>query len=306
MEIKLLKQKLLVSSIYRPPNTNTLTFSSNFEKLLKNMTKTKYGCIVGLDHNLDLLKSSNHHPTQLFLENVLQYGLIPCITHPTRITKSSATLIDNIIVSRDIYNNTRSGIILSDISDHFPCIARWSNVIKNKKTSITTLVKKIHDKLLPNIAEDLNCDWNILNKINDVNKSYQLLYSKLTNVLNKYMEEKIIRISYKRLIREPWLTKGIINSNNKQLSLYKEWLMNKNVTTHERYKQYRDTLRKIKRNCKLKYYNLQCERFKQHSKKLWSVINEVCGKTNDKSSSLNYLTINGIKQYHSQKIVMNL
>ena len=78
--------------------------------------------------------------------------------------------------------------------------------------------------------------------------------------------------------------------------------MNKNVTTHERYKQYHDTLRKIKRKCKLKYYNLQCERFKQHSKKLWSVINEVCGKTNDKSSSLNYLTINGIKQYHSQNI----
>ena len=71
---------------------------------------------------------------------------------------------------------------------------------------------------------------------------------------------------------------------------------------HERYKQYRDTLRNIKQRSKFEYYNLQCERFKPHSKKLWTIIHEVCGKSNDKSTSLNYLTINGIKQFQSQKI----
>ena len=133
-----------------------------------------------------------------------------------------------------------------------------------------------------------------------MNESYQLLHLKLTDVLDKYIVEKNIRISYKKLFKEPWLTKGIVNSNNKQLLLYKEWLMNKNAIYHERYKWYRDT--QIKHRCKLEYYNLQCERFKHHSKKLWAITHEVCGKTNDKSTSLHYLTVNGIKQYESQKI----
>ena len=215
---------------------------------------------------------------------------------------TSANLIDNIIVSRDIYVAFDTAIIISDISDHFPCIAKWSKVIKNKKSSINTKVKKLDEKLLPKIIEELKCDWNILHKTDNINESYQLLHLRITDVLDKYIEEKDIRISYKKLFREPRLTKGIVNSNNKQLLLYKEWLMNKNATYHERYKQYRDTLRKIKRRCKFEYYNVQCERFKHCSKKLWAIIHKVCGKTNDKSTSLNYLTINGIKQYQSQKI----
>ena len=61
-------------------------------------------------------------------------------------------------------------------------------------------------------------------------------------------------------------------------------------------------LRKIKRRQKFEYYNAQCERFKQNSKKLWDVINEVCGKCNDKSTSLQYISVNGVKHFQSEKI----
>ena len=84
--------------------------------------------------------------------------------------------------------------------------------------------------------------------------------------------------------------------------LYKYWLKNKNTNDHKRYKQYWDTLQKIKRRCKFEYYNLHYERFKQNSKKLWGLINEVCGRCNDKSNSINYISVNGIKQFQSEKI----
>ena len=71
---------------------------------------------------------------------------------------------------------------------------------------------------------------------------------------------------------------------------------------HDRYKRYRDALRKIKRRCKIDFYNKQCERYKRNSKQLWTTINEVCGKNNDKSCTVSYITINGIKQYDSNKI----
>ena len=56
------------------------------------------GIIIGLDHNLDFLKADKHHATNDFIQNNLDFGLIPTITRPTRITNTSATLIDNIIV----------------------------------------------------------------------------------------------------------------------------------------------------------------------------------------------------------------
>ena len=53
--------------------------------------------VIGLDHNLDLLKSHLNHPTNDFIELNLDRDLIPCITKLTRITNKSATLIDNIL-----------------------------------------------------------------------------------------------------------------------------------------------------------------------------------------------------------------
>ena len=114
--------------------------------MIKLINRHDCQSILGLDHNLDLLKSEKHKPTQAFLETILDNSHVPCITRPTRITKTSATLIDNILLSRDIYSNSTCGIVISDLSDHFPCIMTWPNVIKNKKHHLTFDVKKLDEK----------------------------------------------------------------------------------------------------------------------------------------------------------------
>ena len=97
-EIKLPRGKVIVSSMCRPPNTQESKFISELNKLIKSISRQSNLSLVGLDHNLDLLKSDKHKPTQNFLESVLGNFDIPCITRPTCITHSSATLIDNILV----------------------------------------------------------------------------------------------------------------------------------------------------------------------------------------------------------------
>ena len=71
-----------------------------------------------MDHNLDLLKYSKHRPTRDFVLSNENTNLIPSITRPTRITNSSATLIDNIFVNNDFVRLLKSQIIINDISDH--------------------------------------------------------------------------------------------------------------------------------------------------------------------------------------------
>ena len=112
-----------------------------------------------------------------------------------------------------------------------------------KKKYIEFESQKLDDKHLQNIKSDLLKDWTtLLSADNDVNQNFQLFHNELATVLDTYTETKKIKISNKKIIKEPWLTKGIITSSNKQLLLYKHWLQNKDAKSYDRYKQYWDTL----------------------------------------------------------------
>ena len=76
---------MVLGSIYRPPNTSVPNFINSYTEMCQKLSSFKH-VVIGLDHNLDLLKSSMHSQTQQFLEATLQYNLIPTITKPTRVT----------------------------------------------------------------------------------------------------------------------------------------------------------------------------------------------------------------------------
>ena len=72
--------------------------------------------------------------TQNFIELNLDSNLLPCIIRPTRVTKSMATLIDNVLISKNLQGKQDSKIIITDISDHLPSIVTISGNILEKKT----------------------------------------------------------------------------------------------------------------------------------------------------------------------------
>ena len=62
------------------------------------------------DMNIDLLTYQSHTNTCNYLDNIFSHGYLPTITKPTRVTPSTATLIDH------CYAND---IIINDVADHF-------------------------------------------------------------------------------------------------------------------------------------------------------------------------------------------
>ena len=80
-----------------------------------------------MDHNLDLLKINSHKKTEEFLECYLENGLIRQITKPTHITQMSATLIDNVMISKKLCGYTESRILIDDISDHMVSLVTLKN-----------------------------------------------------------------------------------------------------------------------------------------------------------------------------------
>ena len=124
VEIKLEhnQKNIVVGSLYRPPNMSCIEFILEYEKLINILKHADTHLILGMDHNSDLLKASVHNSTQRFHEVNLDNGLYPCINKPTRVTNTSATLIDNIFIDCKLLGRHSSRIKIDDISDHLPTV----------------------------------------------------------------------------------------------------------------------------------------------------------------------------------------
>ena len=95
---------------------------------------------------MDFLKSTNHVNTQNFLEKILDNELMPTITRPTRITQTSATLIDNILVNSENVGNFSSSLCIDNMSDHLPCVTVIHNALMTGKEPVTDNNKKTRQK----------------------------------------------------------------------------------------------------------------------------------------------------------------
>ena len=70
----------------------------------------------------------------------------------------------------------------------------------------------------------------------------------------------------------------------------------------QKYKTYRNTLKKLKRISKINYYKNKCTEFKKDVRKLWHLINNCIGKTNDKTTIIDHIRIENIEIFDSKRI----
>ena len=162
VEIKTHSDSFYVCTIYRPPNSKWKEFIQHYKRLLgKFKEPQKEKLIIGLDHNMDLKNHSKHQPTKEFIDINLDSNFIPTITKPTRITRNSATLIDNIIVGKQ-FQDFEANIGISDISDHLPLILKSYQPKLYKKHPQTLTIRDIYEQKCDVINSRLqDIDWKV-------------------------------------------------------------------------------------------------------------------------------------------------
>ena len=160
-ELKSDKRPILLVSCYCAPNTDQVQFLKDYKSLLHSICSKDRRVIVGLDHNLDLLKNNTHRNTQEFLETNWGNKLLPCISKPTRITHSTATLIDNTFCSVELHGRYKSYILIDDISDHMPCLSILSDVFPTKMSVETITQCRLTEKAITEMKDHLeSLDWS--------------------------------------------------------------------------------------------------------------------------------------------------
>ena len=129
-------------------------FLDKFSELLSSLTRANKHCYLTGDFNLDLMKHETHSITAQLVEAIFSYGLVPLITKPTRTTAHSATLIDNIFT-----NNTnvlsKNGLIISDLSDHFPIYSAIAIDHHSEKGRCYIIVRDINEMRIQDLKSKL-------------------------------------------------------------------------------------------------------------------------------------------------------
>lgn len=139
LTIKIADQKIGVLAIYRPPSTDTQTFISELDNMLKINNNNDINIMIG-DINLNILNKISTNVNDYL--NVLEgKGYEPYINKPTRVTRTSKTCIDHIFVKTKPKHkrNIKSYIIQTDITDHY-CVllnirtSKLQKIANNKHT----------------------------------------------------------------------------------------------------------------------------------------------------------------------------
>ena len=298
-------RQIRIGSIYRAPNTDVTKLMEHIE-LVSNKTgqSSNHELILGMDQNIDLLKSDEHTNTRKFLDLILDSGLWPVITRPTRITQRSATLIDNIYISKNLQRKFDSAILVDDISDHLPLVALLRQTKISDMSPIEFVSRRLNNTKISRIHQKLrNTDWNGILNSDDINDNTNQFMSELEAVMNSEAPLQTIRISGKRRYKEPWITKGIEAAAKKNRRLYKQTL--KSSCTEQdvnKYKVNRNMLNRLRRSAMKEYYHSKYTEYRHNTKKLWGLINQTIKKCKNGGSIIPYISVNGLQTYNSSEI----
>ena len=118
-------RNIVISNIYRQPSGNLKNFKQTLKNQLTDKSLKNKSIYLAGDFNLNLLHHETNKHVNNFVNTLLQHNLIPTINKPTRITRKTCTLIDNIITNE--FTNNYTAVIKTDVSDHFPILLICDN-----------------------------------------------------------------------------------------------------------------------------------------------------------------------------------
>lgn len=294
------KKNVVISCVYRTPNTSIEIFKDWMEKLYSTVNR-KSLFICG-DFNIDLLNPTKLNSINDFLDTMYSLSLYPTITKPSRITSHSATIIDNIFTN-NMENLVTSGLLICDLSDHLPVFSLYDYSFNNK-ISVKSVYKRIRtEETISDLNHSLsNHDWSPVYQEHDVDIAYKKFLDTFVFLYNKHCPVKVYSKKEEHK-RHPWLTKGIINACKKKNNLYKKFITLKTDEAEQKYKKYRNKLTDIIRSSKQLFYRKILYENKNNIKGTWDILNRLIKQGSSKSSYPDYFVDKNGKVHNIINIV---
>ena len=269
--IQVKSKPVLVTSLYRPPNTKAEIFDL-FNTLIENIDGENKEFILVGDFNCDLLAVNKSTLKNRFLDTLNLFQVNQVIEEPTRITSHTQTLLDLFIANKP-ENIIYSGVIQLGISDHsliYGC--RKNSMCKNLPKIVETrnFKHKISECKRDLSTALSNCEWNVddpnalwiqfRDTFNEISSLHALIWQR--RATSKYA---------------PWLNREIKNLMNYRDHMKKRAVKTKSNYYSYVYKRARNKVNKLIKDTKAKYFQSAINSPKNNPKEMWRNINQIIG-----------------------------
>lgn len=268
VRISVRSKKIIIGILYRPPNSSIIDFIGAFENSLSEVTVACDEVICCGDTNINFL-DLNNRKTSLFMDCIDSFNLKQVINSPTRVTGTSSTLIDIILISNGLDCNCGTQA-LPHISDHYLIYCTLS-IPKLKSEPYYQEIRNLKFIDTNHLNELLSITpfENIFN-IEDINDKVDYFNNLMITLYDTIAPLKKIKIKRRN---PPWLTanvKFMIKLRNNALCRFNN---TNNVNHWEYYKSLRNQTNIVIRNEKKQFI----ERFQvnNNSKLLWKKLGEL-------------------------------
>ena len=193
--------------------------------MLFNLLSKNTPAYICLDSNINLLNICSSHTHFSYLSTINESNFTQCIEKVTRVHNHSSSLIDHILTN-NLEAEVTSGVVMSDISDHFPVFLELPVQKTKNKTKFETS-RKFSRHCLENFHENLSLfEWNDVQASNDVDvaygnfwNSFKTLYDLIFPPIKKKFNKNFHKIN-------AYMTQGLLILEDLKLAYSRNQLMN--------------------------------------------------------------------------------
>ena len=231
--------------------------------------------IMAGDFNMNLLDFEQNKKVKNLLNIMFGHSMMPVINKPTRVTRNTATAIDHIFINSVTTAKFKTGIIKSNISDHFPIFFVADYNIHTKETKERFIFRRdLSDISVEKFKYKLRTvSWDSIANSSDKNKAYDNFIEIFSPLYDECFSKKKIKLKPQKY-NNPWITKGIKKSSKRKQKLYEKFLKNRNEKNEKLYKSYKSLFESVKRRSKRIYYSSKILEFKNNARKTWGVMKD--------------------------------
>ena len=213
---------LIISGIYKAPRANFKLFKTGFKEIMSKVSQSNKSLFLASNVNINSLDYLTSSIVKQFFNLSFQNGLKPLIIRPIRVSRTSATCIDQTLTNSFMDSETMLGIRKTSISDHFAIFCTIKANEKYHSNNVTTLKRNMNKdtgdfKYLLKIVT-----WTYVLSNENASEAYDSFFSKFTDLYGIALPKKEVKIKVKNLM-SPWITKGLVKSFERKPKLHQKF-----------------------------------------------------------------------------------
>ena len=161
---------IVIGVIYRMPNSSVDVFNDRISDVMNVIQKEGKLCYLLGDLNIDFPKADDHRATGELLDVLYCNNMF----QPTRVTSTTATLIDHILTTNLVDDLMHiQGILYTSISDHYAVFLVACNAKTDHADTDSLLKRNMGQTNITKFISEMNLvDWQLVLAETDTHSAY--------------------------------------------------------------------------------------------------------------------------------------